>query len=378
MTPPQPSKRPSSPTTPITTLKNSIAALEDNINRSQLQQKRSKKENKAALATIRKEIEILHSKISKIAIEDKAHSNRHLQWNQSYRQADEAIALLSQEIDSIVCGPDNDTLLWKQKKSLWDEVRERLSSAKENLLRCQESAQREKSSVDTEAALTQQKRERFQVREAKLNDQRGRLQSASNHGLNEKERREAEQTARATDRLHKEEQYKEKVSSLYREIQDKQNSAQVAWQQARLIENAFHQYQQMGAANQTGCITPEGGLPGTIPHPPTSNMVGFRFPAFAPPDHPTAPYGNLPPLRQGARPRSVSVLSGNSVYTDFSDQDTAPPLPSSRAMEVIRGRQPSRSSGSGSGSVSSQKEAISPITGMPPKKSPVGKRSSPV
>lgn len=329
---------------------------------------------------MKKEIEILHAKISKIGSEDKAHSNRHLQWNQHTRQADEAIDWLSTEIEELGCVPENDSQQWKDKKALWDESKEQQSTVRDELFRCKDSANREKSAVEVEASMTQLKRERFQIRNAKLNDQCDRLESATIQGLDEKERREAEQVARATDRLQIEERSREQIATIYRSIQDTHNHSQQVWQQAHLIESAFQHQQRMGSPGLAGRVTPEGDLPGLNPHPPTSNMSGFRFPPFATPDHSIPLHSTLPSLRHETRPRSISILSGNSAYTDFSDQDPAPPMPSSRAMETIRGRQPSGSSGSGSGSVSSQRDQVSPVMGKGtrPRKSPVGKRSSPV
>lgn len=366
--------------TPETTMKNSIAALESSLNESQLRLKRSKKDSKAAVMTIKKEIDILHAKISKIGSDDKAHFNRHLQWNQHTRQADEATNLLSAEIEALGCVPENDSQQWKEKKAQWDESKDQQVTVREDLFRCKESANREKSAVDAEAAVTQLKRERFYIRDAKLNDQLDRLESATIQGLDEKGRREAEQVARATDRLQMEERSREQVASLLRSIQDTHNLSQQVWQQSHLVESAFKQQHRRGSPDHAGRVTPEGDLPVLNPHPPTSNMPGFRYPLFATPDHHTSLHSTLPSLRHETRPRSVSILSGNSAYTDFSDQDPAPPMPSSRAMENIRGRQPSGSSGSGSGSVSSQRDQVSPVMGkgMGPRRSPVEKMSSPV
>ena len=330
--------------------------------------------------TIKKEIEILHAKISKLGSEDKAHYNRHLQWNQHTRQADEAIDLLSNEIEALGYASENESQPWKEKKTLWDESKEQQSTAREELFRCKESANREKSSVEMEATMTQQKRERFQIRNARLSDQHERLESATIQGLGEKERREAEQVARATDRLQMDERSREQIAHLYRSIQDTHNHSQQIWQQSHLIEAAFQQQQRMGSAGHAGRVTPDGDLPTLSPHPLTPNVPGFRYPPFATPDHATSLHGALPSLRHETRPRSISLLSGHSAYTDFSDQDPAPPMPSSRAMETIRGRQPSGSSGSGSGSVSSQRDQVSPVVGqgVRPRKSPVENRSSPV
>lgn len=371
------SQRPSSPTSPTITLKNSIAALEASIAESHARQKRSKKENKATVAAIKKEIDILNAKISKIGTEDKAHSNRHLQWNQHYRQADEAIASISSEIDAMGSIPEDDLQQWKEKKAKWEESKENEKRTREDLLRCHESVQREKSAIQAEAATTQQKRERLQIRAAKLSDQLDRLQLENTQGLDEKERREAEQVVKAADHQQFEERSKEQIATYQRSIQDTHYHTQQCWQQAQIIENAFHQHHMIGPTGQPGCVTPEGDLPGSHPYPPIP-MNGFRFPASTSTEHPATLLTTPLSIRHDTRPRSTSLLSGNSVYTDFSDQDPAPPMPPSRAMEVLRGRQLSGSSGSGSGSIGSQRDMASPVTGMAPRKSPVVKKGSPV
>ena len=357
-------QRPSSPTTPTTTLKNSIAVLEASILESQTRQKRNKKESKATAANLRKEIDALNAKISKIGNEDKAHYNRHLQWNQHYRQADEAIAIISSEIDAMGSVPEHDLQQWKEKKAAWEEARDLEASARMDLSRCKEAAQREKSAIQAEAATIQQKRERLQSRNAKLNDQLDRVQSATNQDLDEKERKDAEQNAKAADRQYLEEKSREQIATFQRSIQDIQYHTQQSWQQAQILESAFHQHQKMSSTGQTDRITPEGDLFGSN-HPPTP-ISGFRFPAFAAPEHSAPLLGNPFSLRHENRPRSTSLLSGNSVYTDFSDQDPAPLMPPSRAREAVRERQLSGSSGSGSGSIGSQRDLMSPMGGVRP------------
>lgn len=355
-------------------MKNSIALLEASILESQTRQKRNKKDGKAAAATLKKEIDSLNAKISKIGSEDKAHYNRHLQWNQHYRQADEATALISSEIDAMGSVPEQDLEQWKKKKADWEEAKDLEARTREDLSLCKETTHREKAAVQAEAATTQQKRERLQSRRTKLIDQLDRVQSATNQDLDEKERRDAEENAKAADRQQMEEKSREQIATFQRSIQDAQYHTQQSWQQAQILESAFQQHQTLSTPGQTGRITPEGDMLGSN-HPPTP-MSGFRFPAFTAPEHSAPLLGNPLSLRHENRPRSTSLLSGNSVYTDFSDQDPAPPMPPSRAMEAVRGRQPSGSSGSGS--IGSQRDLTSPVGGIAPKQSPVVKKSSPV
>lgn len=326
---------------------------------------------------MRKEIDALNGKISKIGSEDKAHSNRHLQWNQHIRVANEAIMEISAEIESLEAVPESDSRQWKEKKELWEQSKDRHLKVREDLIRCKETADREKSAALAEEVTTRQKRERLQSRESKLNDQLERLRSAAIQGMGEKERKDREYAAQVADRRQIEERSREQIANLQRSIQEVRHHTQQTRQQAQMIESAFRQHHLLGTPSLAGHQTPERDSLAANHYRPTS-VSGFRFPAYTTPEHATPILSNPLSLRHENRPRSTSLLSGSSVYTDFLDQDPAPPMPPTRAMETIRRQQPSRSSGSGSNSGSSHRDSLSPVGGSAPRRSPVEKRSSPI
>lgn len=364
--------RPSSPTSPTTTLKNSIAAFESSLSEAQIRQKRGKKDNKAASASLKKDIEVFSAKISKLGGEDKAHLNRHLQWNQHTRQADEAVASLCGEIESMGCLPEDEIRLSRERKASWDEARTHQTATRDDLFRCKESAHQEKSSIHAEATSTQQKRERLLARKSKLNDQHDRLESATSQGLDERQRKNSEQAAKDVERLQIENRSLDQLAHCQQSIQDSRYVTQQTWQQAQIVESAFHKQQRMSTPEEERSITPEGDLPGTVPH--HTAAPAFRFPAFGSPDPPNGIRSHSGSFRHNDnRPRSTSMLSGNSVYADFEDQDPAPPMPA-RAVEVIRERGRKQSGGSGSGSSGSQRDPASPVVGSAALMSP-GKRS---
>lgn len=364
--------RPSSPTSPTTTLKNSIAAFESSLSEAQARQKRSKKDNKTASASLKKDIEVFSAKISKLGGEDKAHLNRHLQWNQHTRQADEAVASLSWEIESMGCLPEDEIRVSKERKAGWDEARTHQTATRDDLFRCKESAHQVKSSIHAEATSTQQKKERLVARKSKLNDQHDRLESATSQGLDERQRKNSEQAAKDVERLQIEHRSVDQMAHCRQTIQDSRHVTQQIWHQAQTVESAFHEQQMKSTPDEERPITPEGDLPGTVPH--HSGAPAFRFPAFGSPDPPNGIRSHSGSFRHSDnRPRSTSMLSGNSVYADFEDQDPAPPMPP-RAVEVIRERGRKQSGGSGSGSSGSQRDPASPIVGSAALLSP-GKRS---
>ena len=364
--------RPSSPTSPTTTLKNSIAVFESSLGDSQTRQKRSKKDNKAASASLKKEIEVFSAKIFKLGGEDKAHLNRHLQWNQHTRQADEAVMSLSGEIESMGCLPEDEISLSKEKKASWDEARTQQTATRDELVRRKESAHHEKSSIHAEATSTQQKKERLLARKSKLNDQYDRLESATSQGLDERQRKNTEQAARDEERLQYERSCFDQIAHGRHLMEEKRLATKHLLNQTQTMESAFHEQQQiMSEPDGERPITPEGDLPGTVPH---TGAAAFRFPAFGSPDPPNGIRSDSGSFRHSdSRPRSTSMLSGNSVSVDFEDQDPAPPMPA-RAVEVIRERGRKQSGGSGSGSSGSQRDPASPVVGGAALMSP-GKRS---
>ena len=369
---PQRPHRPSSPKTPSTTLKDSIAAFEISLSESQARQKRSKKDNKSASAALKKDIDVFNSKIAKLAGEDKAHFNRHLQWNQNTKQADDAVDSLSAEIEALGCIPDDDLQISRECKANWDEARGQQSSARELLLQSKDDALREKSSVQSEATSTQQKRERLSGRKAKLNDQHGRLESVTTKGHDEKERKNSEQAARDLERLQLEQRVNEQAASFQRAIQESRYLTQQIWQQTQSIESAHYDQQLASEANIERSITPEGDLPGTVPR---TNTPALRYSTFGSPDISGGMRSHSGSLRtNGHRPRSTSMLSGTSVYADLDDEDPTPPMPA-RAVEMIRGKGRKESLGSGSGSSGSHRDPASPLIDNLGQTSPVGKRS---
>lgn len=346
VTPPLQPHRPSSPTSPTTTLRNSIAVCETNLNESQARQKRSKKDNKAASASLRKEIDIFNSRLTKIAVEEKAHHNRHMQWNQQSRQADEAVAAMSIELESMGCIPEELQNQWVLVKSEWEKEKQLLSNARRELSNVKDSAQQERTALQNEATGLQQKRERLAARSTKLQEQHQRLQSANAQGLNEKERREAELAAKAQDRRQIEEEWRKQMTELEKKADSTRQEILSFRQQIQFFASAYNErhMQIMNAAIDHSSFT-EAEAPS---HP--SMVPGFTFPAPGQTDQ-AGIRSTSASLRTKFRPRSTSLLSGeHGAANDFDDQDPAPPMPSSKPVGKIRGRKQSASAGGSVGS----------------------------
>lgn len=322
-------------------------------------QKRSRKDNKAACASLKKENDIHNSKLAKIAVEDKAHHNRHMQWNQQTRQADEAAAAMSTELDSIGCVPEEDHSQWTLRKSDLETGKAQKSNVETDLLKCNESADQEKAAFQSELANTMQKRERLTTRATKLQEQLQRFQSANAQGFDERERREAELAAKAQDRRQSDERSQAQLNSFEKSIGNAQRNIQQAMQQIQGFSNAYNQQQIINATLDTSAI-PATEYPATAV--PPSKAPGFNFPALGHPEQATI-RSKSASIRHDVRPRSTSLLSnGNSGPNDFDDQDPAPPMPSTKAVGIMSGRKPSESaSGNGVIRLSPTSKSGSPV-----------------
>ncbi|KAL8972077.1 MAG: hypothetical protein Q9183_000732 [Haloplaca sp. 2 TL-2023] len=372
--PSQPTVRPSSPTTPSTTLKKSIAAYETSLAESQARQKRNKKEHKATSSSLKKDIEKLNATIAKQHEAEKSHLSRQLQLSQHCKQADEALASIAEEIDALGNIPDDEMEHWKTKKAAWDEHRKKLDTAKEEYLHGKSAAAQETQAAEAEASSTQQKRERLQARKIKLSEQHNRLETANSQDLDDKGRKHAELATRTANRRQVEERATEQMASWSRTIQETQYHTQQLLQQAEMLANAFHAQQNMPISVENDAAYMEGDFGLSATTGPSSSAFAGRFPAIHSPDGVGMQNGFG--LRQDVRPRSTSLLAGSIPASDFLDQDPAPPMPSNQAMRFIRGRQQSGSSGSGSNG--SHRDPSSPVSALGNRQSPIVKKGSPV
>ena len=379
-TPSQQDLRPTSPTSPMTTLRHSIATYETSLNESNNQLRRFRKENRASQAALRKELDALQDRLNRVSAAEKSLQTRKVQHNQQMRQAEDAVVTLSDEVETMGKSPEDETSEWKQTRSAWEDQKASHAEQKDRLAQLKTQNLREIAALEADVVSAQQKHERLQQRSAKLHDQHDRLETSNAQGLDEKERLAHEHRAKQAERKQAEASYQSQIHEYSRRISELQYQARQANTQAQMLESAYDQRQLMAAQYPPPLLasrpsTPNGDLPGT--NPPSS--ANFRFPNFGSPEphvtvngsmsysniypyqpphsqqlsqHPfiPSPHQNFHPDTSNNRVRSLSMLSGNSVYTDFSDQDPAPPMPTRSMVEEMRAQRGSASGSSGGGS----------------------------
>ncbi|KAJ5522310.1 hypothetical protein N7527_006425 [Penicillium freii] len=367
-TPPQPTYRPSSPTT---TLKNSISNAESKLNEKRNRLKKTKNDHKAVITKIRKELENFNTRLHSGGDENRQ-KQRSLQLERNIRQTEEATAVLEVQLDTMENVPEEEMEEWSAHKADFEREVELFNSTKEEVTAARAAAAQQVAALELELTQAIQKRERLQGRRTRVNEQYERIISANAQGLNERERRAAEQFAREQDQSKMEANFHEQFASISQSVQDFQLRTSQLWQQASAIEQSIQQQQQQMLV-ESGPLTPEGNLPGTNHLPETSGpsfnvstssapsarslLGGLSFPARSSPlqissspvhempSNPTSPSQDLPFLPQfpaspvgnvgsyfgsdiNHRDRSFSNRSTRSSQygSDFLDTNRLPPL----------------------------------------------------
>ena len=365
-TPPQPPYRPSSPTT---TLRNSILNAEAKLNEKRSRLKKAKNDHKLVISKIRKELDNYNHRLQSGSDENKQ-KQRSLQLERNIRLTEEATVALEVQLDNLENVPDEEIEQWTSHKANFDREVERFNAAKEALAEARIAAAQQVSQLESELNMVIQKRDRVQGRRTRVNEQYERLISANAQGLNERERRAAEQFAREQDQAKMESNFHEQFASISQSVQDFQLRTSQLWQQASAIEQSIQQQQQQQMFLDSGPLTPEGNLPGTNPlnevtgstfnasttsAPNSRALLGLSFapsrssplqtssPVHAPshptspvqddslPQFPTSPFGNAGSYFGSEfhnRDRSFSNRSARSSQygSDFFEASRLPPL----------------------------------------------------
>ncbi|KAH7401517.1 hypothetical protein BKA66DRAFT_481856 [Pyrenochaeta sp. MPI-SDFR-AT-0127] len=354
--------RPSSPTT---TLKNSIAATDQQLQEQRNRLKRNKKDHKTAISNIKKEVDTLGNRLANAGGSDERQRQRVLQFTQNIRQADDAAADLTLQADNLGGIPENEAQEAAIKKAEWETERDNKNAISGDYDGTKAEVERQIQSVETDITAALQKRERLQQRQTRLNEQHDRLILANEEGFTAKQRREQERTALRQQRADVENQYRSNINGYERRAEEHNISITQMMQTIQHYEDLLLQQAHQHVSVPT---TPEGPLPGTSMSPHANAFTSFTFPSLNSHVHSTP--GSL----RGGRGRSSSMLSNISGFTDGFDEPNSPPSyvlgNPFNTPGMLNGHNGSHGSGSLSSGTSSQsssqRDPMSPIQSLKP------------
>ncbi|KAH7138242.1 hypothetical protein B0J11DRAFT_587404 [Dendryphion nanum] len=361
--PPHQTLRPSSPTT---TLKNSIASADQKLQDYRNRLKRNRKDHKTAITAIKKEVDTLANRLANAGGSDERQRQRVLQFNQNIRQADDAAADFSLQVDSLGDIPADEAQEAAVVKRAWKKERDQNQAILAEFEKVKADIERDVSGVDSDIISAIQKRERLQQRHTRLNEQHERLVTANREGFSAQQRRQQERMAMMQDRLNIENQYRSNINGYERRSAEYNISTSQLMQTIQHYEALLLQASQQQPSVPT---TPDGPLPGTSNGMTMSPFAtAFTFPSF--PGHINSTPGSM----RGGRGRSSSMLSNVSGFTDGFDEHFSPSHPMLGnpfyGPGLLNGRKGSNGSGSLSSGTSSQsssqRDPMSPVPNVKP------------
>ena len=345
------------PGSPITTLKTSIASSEVKLAEERNRQKRERKDQRAKLNSVRKEIEKLAGGIASAGGNDDRLRQKVQQSNLHMKQAEDALVALASQIETLSSLPtDADTVEMKAAKSQFQSQKDIHNQARKEFTATKQQTQSEVQALANDVTNLEAKRERIQFRIAKLSSEHERITDANARGLDEAQRKVTEQQAREVERQNLETHYNGRLIAITTEFAQKSyelQQLQTLVTQLQAMEQSEMVYTQSPTAsvpNLGYADIPEGTTASNYPWNPAPGLYAPGYPMMASSSN------------QGIRTRgrSSSMLSNVSGFTQSSGEGDPPQLQTGTSQSsfskfvlpnmYIRDRQGSSGSASVSGS----------------------------
>lgn len=356
---PVPVRQSTRPSSPTTTLKNSISTAEAKMNEARNRLTKVRRQHRTTLAKVEKEVDSFNTRL-KTASDDTKQKQKLLQAERSIRQTEDATEEIDAALEVLVSTPDEDVDDHDASQFAYQEQAKLLAEANEALTKARATANTDLSCANSEFNTIASRKERLTGRNIKLIEHHDRITHANSQGLNEKERRAAESTATVAEQQRREAEMANQIRYMENELRN----ARIRWE-ANLRELDILEKQEIAQRqmmlNNSGPLTPEGELPGTRPTPQHARPYAFgSFQAF--PNSPVIPeaqsspflaYANTLPSTDQRRTRSDTNRSAGGISNfsaDFEDADPIPPMPSTTGYESTERKGSGSSRGQNNGS----------------------------
>lgn len=319
--PPHSALRPSSP---ITTLKQSIqsaqAKLDDTRNRS----RKTKKDQRGVHSDIRKEINMLRTKLDSSGGLDDKQERRLLQIKQHKTQAEEATAELKSQIDALGEIPPDEVVEAEAKKRRWQAAVDQKHAADRDLDYAKTEADRELNALKSEIATTELKREKLIARRDQRTKELENLLNKHQADMTARQKRELERARIVHQRDSEESQLRFHINAMNSEAEGYHAKLQEVYQQVATLQN--WQTAPPPYPGYSSPPTPENPLQGANGSlgSPANGFPVFSPQSFSSPFQSAVASVATPPPPPPPRGRSSSMLSQYSGFTDDGDHYFVP------------------------------------------------------
>lgn len=306
----QPQHQTLRPASPITTLKQSIQQAEAKLAESRSRTKKSKKDQRAALADIKREVNALKGKLDNSGGLDDKQARRLQQISQHKNQAEEATAELKEQIDAFGEVPADEVRGSEANRRTWQSALDAKTGANKDHDGTKSEAERELSSIRSEICTAESKREKLSSRRKQRKEELEQAVTRQQADYSAKQKQELDRQRKREEQEQHEGQANFHINHMNAESES-------------FVQKGVEAYQQ-GLAIQSYATAPPSGLKGYSSPPTPENATNGPlspsngFPTFVPSQFPPQfqPASQPNPYPRG---RSSSMLSQYSGFTEVNE-----------------------------------------------------------
>ncbi|KAL1854764.1 hypothetical protein Daus18300_011360 [Diaporthe australafricana] len=321
---------------PATTLRTSIAGLEQKLNDEKARLKSLRRDNNRKTNALKKDIDRLTSAVQSAGGNDEKLRQKIAQNMTQQKQAEQAIAELQEQVKELQSIPEEVLADYRKKQGQYNSEKGQFDQAKGAFKSFKHSVDQDAKALDDEQTSLQAKRTKIAARLNKVDGEHARITDANARGLDEADRRRQETAAFDGEAIRREKDYADRLAIARAHNDDKtQNAANMATMLEGILNNfnqaeytAFYERQEAAAYHNAASQWPQYAQSHTW-SPVTSAALPNSTLATAPAPNPLFSHGTFPqyqhaahvPLPRKSRGRSSSMLSDVSGFTQSTDDE---------------------------------------------------------
>ncbi|KAI7779273.1 hypothetical protein LA080_001036 [Diaporthe eres] len=321
---------------PATTLRTSIAGLEQKLNDEKARLKSLRRDNNRKTNALKKDIDRLTSAVQSAGGNDEKLRQKIAQNMTQQKQAEQAIAELQEQVKELQSIPEEVLADYRKKQGQYNSEKGQFDQAKGAFKSFKHSVDQDAKALDDEQTSLQAKRTKIAARLNKVDGEHARITDANARGLDEADRRRQETAAFESEAARREKEYADRLSIARAHNEDKtQNAANMATMLEGILNSfnqaeyaAFYERQEAAAYHNAASQWPQYAQNHTW-SPATSAALPNSTLATAPAPNPLFSHGTFPqyqhpshvPLPRKSRGRSSSMLSDVSGFTQSTDDE---------------------------------------------------------
>lgn len=326
---------------PATTLKTSIAGLENKLGDEKARLKALRKENNRKTNSVKKEIERLTSAVQSAGGNDDRLRKKIAQNQTQEKQSEQATADLQTQLKDLATIPEEVVTEYKRKQDEHSSEKSLFDKARLAFKTFQAAIEQELKNLTDEQNSLETKRTKTAARLKKVNDEHERITDANARGLDEAQRRTQDSSDFQAEVNRRHIEYSEKYTAACASNAEKGDRAHSL---SLMLEKAAASYQQQVVEYGAGFYEQQDSSayntsPGAAQWPQyTQNPLWSPAPSVALPattlagnatanplyTHSTFPQFSAPnsfPIRHKSRGRSSSMLSDVSGFTQSTNEN---------------------------------------------------------